>query len=392
MPTEAGPAGSAGRPPPASKVALCHEWLNARHGSEKTFEAMAAALPSAAVHALTLQPSADFAFGGRPVRTTFLDHPGLRDRSRSLQLPLMPLAWRYASREPYDVVVTSSHACAKGFWPARTALHLCYCYTPMRYAWLAEIDRRRPRRSVASRAGERALKAWDLRSVAWVDGFAAISTTVARRIETFYGRPAVVIHPPVDTDRFTPGDPDDREGFALAVSRMVPYKRLDLAIQAAHRLRHPLVVAGAGPEEGRLRSLAAELSADVRFVVDPGDDALAALYRSAGVLVFPAEEDFGIVPVEAQACGTPVVAYGTGGALDTVVAGETGVLVAEQTAGALAAGIEAVLGGRVDPAACRRNAERFSPTRFRNQFLDWVVTSAAAANVRIDDPRIPQSA
>ena len=372
-------------------MALCHEWLNARHGSEKTFEAMAAALPAAAIHALTLQPAADFDFGGRPVSTTFLDRPRLRDSSRAVQLPLMPLAWRYASRNAYDVVVTSSHACAKGFWPARTALHLCYCYTPMRYAWLADIDRRR-QRSVASRAGERALKAWDRRSVEWVDGFAAISTTVARRIEAFYGRSAVVIHPPVDTDRFTPGDPADREGFALAVSRMVPYKRLDLAIEAAHRLRHPLVVAGAGPEEGRLRALAAERSADVRFVVDPSDDDLAMLYRGAGVVVFPAEEDFGIVPVEAQACGTPVVAYGTGGALDTVVPGQTGELVAEQTAGSLAAGMEAVLAGGFDAAACRRNAERFSASRFRSQFLDWVIGSAAAANLRIDDPRIPQSA
>jgi glycosyltransferase involved in cell wall biosynthesis len=372
-------------------VALCHEWLNGRHGSEKTFEAMAAALPSAAIHALTRRPSADFDFGGRAVHTTFLDHPRLRDASRVLQLPVMPLAWRYASRAPYEIVVTSSHACAKGFWPARAALHLCYCYTPMRYAWLAEIDQRR-RRNLASRTGERALKAWDLRSVASVDGFAAISTTVAQRIEQFYRRPAVVIHPPVDTDRFTPGDPGDQEGFALAVSRMVPYKRLDLAIEAAHRLRHPLVVAGAGPEEGRLRALAASLSADVRFVIDPGDDDLVALYRGAGVLVFPADEDFGIVPVEAQACGTPVVAFGTGGALDTVVPGRTGVLVAEQTGAALAEGVEAVLGGRFDPAACRRNAERFSATRFRDRFLDWVIDSAAAADVGIDDPRIPQSA
>lgn len=367
---------------------MCHEWLHARHGSEKTFEAMAAALPSAAIHALTLQPSADFGSGGRPVQTTFLDHPLLRSRNRMLQLPLMPLAWRYASRATYDVVVTSSHACAKGFWPARTALHLCYCYTPMRYAWLAEVDQRR-RRSTASRAGERALKAWDLRSVAWVDGFAAISTTVASRIEQFYGRPAVVIHPPVETDQFTPGAPGDRDGFALAVSRMVPYKRLDLAIRAAHLRRHPLVVAGAGPEEVRLRALAGELSADVRFVISPSDADLRTLYRQAGVVVFPAEEDFGIVPVEAQACGTPVVAFGKGGALDTVVPDQTGVLVPEQTAGSLAAGIEAVLAGGFDAATCRRNAERFSPTRFRDRFLDWVIGSAAAANLRVDDPRLP---
>ena len=372
-------------------MALCHEWLAARHGSEKTFEAMAGSLPHAALHALTLDPSSGLDFGGRQVRTTFLDHPRLRALNRMLQLPLMPLAWRYATRADYDIVVTSSHACAKGFWPARAALHLCYCYTPMRYAWLAEIDQRR-RRSLASRAGERALKAWDLRSVAWVDGFAAISTTVARRIEDFYGRPAVVIHPPVDTDRFTPDDPAARDGFALAVSRMVPYKRLDLAIRAAHHLRHPLVVAGGGPDEGRLRALARDLSADVRFVISPHDEDLRTLYRRAGVVVFPAEEDFGIVPVEAQACGTPVVAFGRGGALDTVVAGETGMLVAEQTAGSLAAGMEAVLGGRFDAAACRRNAERFAPARFRDRFLDWVIASAAAADLRIDDPRIPQSA
>lgn len=372
-------------------MALCHEWLAARHGSEKTFEAMAGALPGAALHALTLDPSSGLHFGDRPVSTTFLDHPGLRTRNRMLQLPLMPLAWRYASRAHYEVVVTSSHACAKGFRPARDAFHLCYCYTPMRYAWLASVDQRR-RRSGASRAGERALRAWDRRSVAWVDGFAAISTTVQERIEAFYRRPAEVIPPPVDTLRFTPGDSAAREGFALAVSRMVPYKRLDLAIRAAHQLRHPLVVAGGGPEEDRLRALARELGADVRFVVRPADDELVDLYRRAAVVVFPAEEDFGIVPVEAQACGTPVVAFGRGGALDTVVPGRTGVLAPEQTAGAIAAGIEAVLAGGFDAGACRRNAERFSSARFRDRFLDWVIGSAAAANVIIDDPRIPRSA
>jgi glycosyltransferase involved in cell wall biosynthesis len=383
-------------------VALCHEWLHARHGSEKTFEAMAAALPSAALHALTRNPSAGLDFAGRPVSTTFLDRPRLRAADRMLQLPLMPLAWRYASRARYDVVVTSSHACAKGFRPARSALHLCYCYTPMRYAWLASVDQRRPPRPgrplreranlAASRAGGRALRAWDRRSAAWVDSFAAISTAVADRVSRCYGRDAVVIHPPVATSAFTPGDPSAREGYALAVSRMVPYKRLDLAIRAAHQLRHPLVVAGAGPGEARLRALAAELAAEVRFVVDPTDADLIGLYRGAGVLVFPAEEDFGIVPVEAQACGTPVVAFGRGGARDTVVHGTTGVLVEEQTVSSVAAGIEAVLAGGFDAGACRRNAERFSAEAFRHRFLDWVLATAAAAGIHVDDPRVPQPA
>jgi glycosyltransferase involved in cell wall biosynthesis len=375
---------------PRPTLALCHEWLNARHGSEKTFEAMAGALPSAALHALTLNPSAVFDLGGREVGTTFLDRPVLR-RSRMVQLPLMPLAWRYASRARYEVVVTSSHAFAKGFWPARQALHLCYCHTPMRYAWLAGVDQRR-RRGAASRIGEPALRSWDRRSVQWVDRFAANSTAVQTRIERFYGRPAVVIPPPVDTDLFTPGVPAERGGFALAVSRMVPYKRLDLAIRAAHRLSYPLTIAGAGSHEGDLRALAAELAADVSFVIDPSDQDLLSLYRRADVVVFPAEEDFGIVPVEAQACGTPVVAFGRGGALDTVVPGTTGVLVAEQSTASFAAGMEAVMDSPPDPGACRRNAERFSRQQFRTRFLDWVIGSAAAAGIHLEDPRLPQSA
>src|SRR5579885_3285024 len=176
----------------------------------------------------------------------------------------------------------------------------------MRYLWLSSIDTRR-RATRASAPLERWLRSWDLGSVRWVDQFAAISVAVSRRIEELYGRASRVIHPPVDTGFYTPDPSVPRGGFALAVSRMVPYKRRDLAIRACHRIGHPLVVAGAGPAEPQLRALAATLGADVRFVVAPDDARLRQLYRSADVVVFPAEEDFGIVPVEAQACGTPVV-------------------------------------------------------------------------------------
>lgn len=371
----------------AGRLALCHEWLAARHGSEKTFEAMARAFPGADLYSLTWNRSSGLEFGGRQVGTTFLDHPALRTRGRVLQLPLMPLAWRYASTRDYDVVVTSSHAFAKGFRPGREALHLCYCYTPMRYAWLSSVDRRR-RRDPAGAAAERWLKSLDLASVQWVDEFAAISTEVQRRVERFYGRPARVIHPPVDTTLYRPDDAGQpRGGFALAASRMVPYKRLDLAIRASHLAGRPMVVAGAGPEEARLRALAAALGADVRFVIEPTDGELARLYRAADVVVFPGEEDFGIVPVEAQACGTPVVAYGRGGSLDTVVPGVTGALVAAQEPEAFAEGIRTVLDGGLDPAACRRNAERFSADRFADAFVEWVVGSAAARGINMADPR-----
>ncbi len=380
-----------GGPTKDTNLALCHEWLSARDGSEKTFEAMAAALPRADLYGLTWNQASGLSFGGRSPATTFIDRLApLRER-RVLQLPLMPLAWRYASRSTYEVVVTSSHACAKGFWPARAALHLCYCYTPMRYLWLSSVDSRRRRDKVTAIA-ERRLRSWDLRSVQWVDEFAAISTAVQLRVRQIYDRPARVIHPPVDTEHFTPRPSPHKDGFVLAVSRMVPYKRLDLAIRACHLAGHPLVIAGSGPAEGRLRALAAELSVDARFVIRPDDNALRDLYRSADVLVYPGEEDFGIVPVEAQACGTPVVAYGRGGILDTIVPGTTGVLVAEQDEESFAAAIETALKGRFDAAACRQNAERFSRSRFQEGFVDWLVTSAQARGIAVEDPRTHEAA
>jgi len=380
-----------GGPARTTNIALCHEWIWARHGSEKTFEAMAAALPRADLYGLTWNRAAGLDLGGRAVTTTFIDRiTPLRNR-RDLQLPLMPLAWRYASRADYQVVVTSSHACAKGFWPARRALHLCYCYTPMRYLWLSSVDMRRRRDRVGAIA-ETWLRRWDLGSATWVDEFAAISTAVQTRIQRLYGRAAQVIHPPVDTGHYTPSEGPQKGGFVLAASRMVPYKRLDLAIRACNQVGVPLVVAGAGPEEGRLRTLAAEVRADVTFVIEPDDDSLRDLYRSADLLVFPAEEDFGIVPVEAQACGTPVVAYGRGGALDTVVAGQTGVLVEEQSAECLAAGIETAITAGFDRGECRRSAERFSRDRFQHDFLEWVRSAAAGRGLVVAGSHAPDPA
>lgn len=363
-----------------SAVALCHEWLAQRSGSEKTFEAMAAALPDADLYALTLSRTAEFQLEDRTVATTFLDRLAPLEGRRALQLPLMPLAWRCASRQRYEVVVTSSHACAKGFWPGRTALHLCYCYTPMRYAWLSEVDRRGGPSS-AARLASAAFRRWDRASADWVDEFAAISRAVADRITRFYGRPATVIHPPVDTDFFTPEPSGSREGFALAVSRMVPYKRLDLALRACSDLGLPLVVAGSGPQEGALRQLAAGIGACVRFVVDATDRDLRDLYRRARVVVFPAEEDFGIVPVEALACGTPVVALARGGALDTVDVPGTGQLVGEQTVDNFAAGIQAVLDEGSDASGCRQSAERFSIARFQRELSGWIAHACASRGV-----------
>lgn len=351
---------------------------------------MAGVFAGADLYSLTLSASSGLEFGGRRVRTTFVDRLGPLQGRRMLQLPFMPLAWRYATRSRYDVVVTSSHACAKGFWPARQALHLCYCYTPMRYVWLSSIDKRRRQSTIAGIAA-RAFQSWDIASVGWVDEFAAISTAVQLRIQDLYGRPSQVISPPVDTGFYTPGKGERRGGYALAVSRMVPYKRLDLAIRACHRVGHPLVMAGSGPAEADLRALAADLGADVSFVIRPDDIDLRSLYRGADALVFPAEEDFGIVPVEAQACGTPVVAFGRGGAVDTVLPGVTGILVSEQDESAFALGIAGALDGGFSSADCRQNAERFSRSRFEDAFANWVIESAAARGIAVPDPRTQET-
>ena len=357
--------------------------MSQRRGSEKTFEVMARAFPSADLFAMTIDRSVPFELDGRPVHTTLLDRMGPLKNRRDLQLPLMPLAWRYATRQRYDIVLTSSHACAKGFWPGRDALHLSYCYTPMRYAWLPALDERR-HRGRTTLAAERAMRRWDARAAAWVDEFAGISSAVVERIERFYGRRARLIHPPVDTTYFSPATgAGGTVDFALVVSRLVPYKRVDLAIRACHRIAMPLVIAGSGPDEARLRALSTRLGSSVRFVGSPQDDELRDLYRQADVLVFCGEEDFGIVMVEALACGTPVVALGRGGSLDIVVHGRTGALVEGEDADAMADAIASTVGADIDPTACRTQAERFSTARFLAELDGWVAGNASSRGLTV---------
>jgi len=356
-----------------SKLAIAHEWLAVRAGSEKTFEAMAQAYPEADLYALTWDREAHFDFSGRDVTTTFLDRwPALRDR-RELALPLMSLAWKLIDvHDSYDRVLTSSHAFVRSFPPAKKALHFCYCHTPLRYAWVPDVDERTDKRIPGKSLAFAALREWDRRTARNADHFAANSSAVRDRIYECYGRDSVVIHPPVDTVYYDlPPQPRER-GRALAVSRFVPYKSVGLAIEACAAARMPLTVAGKGPEEAALRALAAHLGADVEFEISPPDERLRELYRSCSMLIFPANEDFGIIPVEAQACGAPVVALDIGGARDTVVQGETGLRVARQEAPLFAEAIAALAASPPAPEACRRNAEGFSVERFERELREWV--------------------
>lgn len=352
------------------KTALVHDWLNGMRGGEKCLEVLCELYPDATVHTLFYEPGkVSREISRHRVKESWLARiPGARSSYRHL-LPLFPAAVESFDMKPYDLVVSTSHCVAKGAKRRKGAAHVCYCFTPMRYAWTFFDDyfggRGALTRGLIRRVLE-GLKKWDLRANSRVDRFVAISKHVQKRIETYYGRPSEVIYPPCDVDFYTPGR-ETREDFYLIVSALVPYKKIDLAIAALAGKR--LVVIGDGPERKKIEKDAPE---GVQFLGWKPDEALRDYYRRARALVFPGEEDFGIVPVEAQACGCPVIAYGVGGALETVVDGRTGVFFSEPTAASLRGAAERFEAMSFDPAAARENALRFSRERFKNEIRDMI--------------------
>lgn len=361
------------------RVALVHDWLITLGGADRTLLALHDLFPHAPVYVSLYDPARlPGEFQHLDVRPSWLQRiPGAMRRHRWL-VPVMPLVFQAMRLDGAEVILSSSHACAKGVRKPAGAVHICYCYTPMRYAWdlRDEYLRSLP---VALRPPARAalawLRHWDRATAAEVDYFVAISQCVADRIRRHYGREAAVIYPPVDTDYFTPsGHP---EGFFLVVSRLVPYKRVDLAVEAFHRLGRPLVVVGDGPEAPRLRAMA---RSNITLVGEVSDAALRGYYRQCAALVFPGEEDFGLVPVEAQACGRPVIALGRGGALESVAAGVTGMFFAEPTVDALVGAVRAFDASAFDPVLIRRHAGRFSRQRFYEQMGEFVERALRAGN------------
>jgi glycosyltransferase involved in cell wall biosynthesis len=299
----------------------------------------------------------------RGAEPSFLQHLPFATSRHEWFLPLMPLAWRL--REPVnsvDVVVSSSHACAKAVRIAPGIPHVCYCHTPMRYAWNfgAEAGRFPATIRPAARAGMAWLRRWDRASAERVDHFVANSSAIAGRIHRFYGRTAEVVHPPVRTDFFTPGG--ERQDYFLYAGRLVSYKRPDLVVEAFRGLRERLVVAGAGQMRQQLRRQAPP---NVELLDEPSAEGLRDLYRGARALVYPADEDFGIVMAEAQACGTPVIAFAGGGALDIVSPGVTGWLLERQDINELRRAVRRATAESLDEGVIRRHAERFSAERFR---------------------------
>ena len=358
------------------KVAIVHEWFVGHAGSEKVVEQMLHVVPQADVFALVdfLGDTERGFLGGRRTTTSFIQHLPRARRSFRTYLPLMPLAIEQFDLSAYDLVISSSHALAKGVITGPNQTHLSYVHTPMRYAWdlqhqyLAESGLQRGVRSWLARLVLHYLRLWDVRSAHGVDAFLANSAYIARRIRKTYGRDASVLYPPVDLDRFALQR--HKEDFYLAASRMVPYKRMPLIVEAFVAMpERRLVMVGEGPDLARVKALA-DGAPNIEVMGFLDNSAMVDRMARARALVFAAEEDFGITPVEAQACGTPVIAYGAGGALETVVqsadpAQRTGVFFHRQSADAIRAAVERFEAlGLFDPEVCRAQAERFSTARF----------------------------
>ena len=352
------------------KVALVHDWLTGTRGGEKVLRELARLFPAAPLYTLFRFPgSVPTEVEDRPVFTTWLQRVVSPGRDYRSLLPLYFLAAESWRLEEYDLVLSTSHCVAKAARRGPGGFHLCYCHTPVRYLHDQFGDYLRGRGALVrlvARLVRAPLRARDVATVPRVDAFLANSENVRERIARLYRREARVVPAPVDSAFYTPApSPVRREGL-LVVSALAPYKRVDDALEASARLGLPLTVAGFGPEERRLRALA---GANVRFAGSPSDEELRALYRSAEAVLMPGEEDFGIVPLEAQACGTPVVALGKGGALETVVDGVTGVLYPEPGAGPLSEAIARARAARFEASALAANAARFSEAAFRGRFL-----------------------
>jgi len=349
------------------KVALVHDWLTGMRGGEKVLAEIAGFFPGAPVYTLVhRKASVTGQLARHPIRTSFLQGLSLGGRFYRPLLPLMPRAVEELDLAGFDLVISSSHCVAKGVIPAPGAVHVCYCHTPMRYAWdqrdiyLAQVPwvlRGWVKRRLAH------LRLWDVVSAARVDHFVANSQLVARRIRHYFRREAEVIPPPVDTEFFTPGGTKGQH--LLMVAALVPYKRVEVGIAVAKALGRELRIVGDGPMKPRLTRLAGE---NVKFLGTVSDERLRDEYRQAALLLVPNVEDFGMATVEALACGTPVVGVAGSGTADIVTSEEHGALASDGSVEALAAACEQVLSRRFSPAALRARAESFSRERFRRRF------------------------
>lgn len=362
------------------RVAIVHEWLANMGGSEKVVLALHELFPEAPIYTTVFNPDKlPEEFRGLDVRISFIQRLPQARTKYQRYLPLMPTAFEQFDLTEYDLVLTSNHACAKGVVTRPETLNICYCHTPMRYAW--GFYHEYMEREKVGRLGRLMipplmtyLRMWDRLAADRVDYFVANSTTVARRIEKYYRRDSVVIHPPVEVEHIRSLEEQiypekDSEEFYLVVSRLVPYKRVDLAVEAFSRMGLPLVVIGDGSERSKLEAIAGNT---VRLLGRQSDEVVRSHFSRCKAFIFPGEEDFGITPVEAQAAGKPVIAFGKGGVTDSVIDGITGVFFEEQSVEALMGAVKRFQGMTFDRSIIRKHAEAFSEKAFAEKIMAFI--------------------
>ena len=355
------------------RVALVHDWLTGMRGGEKCLEVLCELFPDAPIYTLLhIKGAMSPLIESKVIRTSFIQHLPFVEEKYRMYLPLFPTAIQSFDFSDFDLLISMSHCVAKGATPRTGALHLCYCFTPMRYVYeMYDEYFGRGKAGIAARSAMSVaaplLRAWDRRSAGRVHNFIAISEHVRERIHRHYNRESDVIFPPVDTEKFQISGTND--GYYLIVSALVPYKKVDLAVRAFNDIGVRLVVVGKGPDEAKLRRIA---KANVEFVGWKNDEELTSLYARCKALVFPGEEDFGIVPLEAMASGKPVIAFGKGGALETVREGSSGVFFYEQTESALGSAVRRADSMEFDPQKIRGRAMEFSRSIFKSKVKNYI--------------------
>lgn len=363
------------------RIAIVHDWLTVYAGAERVLEQMLNCYPDADLFSIVdFVPGNERGFlKNKLVTTSFIQKlPFARKLYRSY-LPLMPLAIEQIDLSNYDLIITSSHAVAKGVITGPDQLHICMCYSPIRYAWdlqhqyLNESGLSKGAKGWVAKYLLHKMRIWDLRTVSGVDQFIAISNFISRRIWKVYRRTSTVIYPPVDVEAFKLCS--EKEDFYLTASRMVPYKKIDLIVESFKLMPNKrLIVIGDGPDFEKIKLYAGR---NVTLMGYQSYDVLAQHMQKAKAFIFAAEEDFGIAPLEAQACGTPVIAYGKGGALETIIdssANRTGIFFQQQNVESLCEAVDRFekIATDIDPQDCRDNAMRFSTVNFQHQFRSCV--------------------
>jgi len=358
------------------KVALVHDWLTGMRGGEKILEGLCELFPKASLYTLVFNPErVSMPIRRMAIKTSFLQYIPSVSKNYRYFLPFFPKAIEQFNLKEYDLVISTSHCAAKGVKTVPSSCHICYCLTPMRYAWGFHGEYfghwpsilKKPLDLILAK-----LRKWDLDSSQRVNFFLAISENVAQKIKNIYGRKVSrVIYPPVDTEFFTAQGRHNCKDYFLIVSALVPYKRINLAVEAFNRLGLPLIIIGEGPEKNRLERAALK---NVKFLGWQAKDIIRRYYSQARALIFPGEEDFGIVPLEAQAMGCPVIAYGKGGVKETVVEGKTGIFFYQLQAESLIAAVKAFSKLNFNSETIREHSLKFARSVHLEKLKDSIFT------------------